>query len=212
MGHVCRDEPALDAPSLGPARSLLQEEGPPPRPDAHSQAALGGGEGPQEHETDREEEKQDHGPNSPGACACRPCRRYTPRRLKGFSGLRAGAQRAGTGRPHDHPLSLPAGSMRRIFAERFPTLIPVCGRHSLGICSALRHHMHIAVGDRAGVRLVRTGCAREYPDDPAPRPSCTPSHPCAILLMTGPNRAHDYDHGVTDFPVPWFPTPQLRRD
>jgi hypothetical protein len=30
MGRVCRDEPALDAPSLGPTRSWLQEESPPP--------------------------------------------------------------------------------------------------------------------------------------------------------------------------------------
>jgi hypothetical protein len=28
---------------------------------------------------------------------------------------------------------------RRIFAEQFPTLVPVRGRHGLGVCSALRH-------------------------------------------------------------------------
>jgi transposase len=43
---------------------------------------------------------------------------------------------------------------RRIFAERFPTLVPVRGRHSRGVCSALRH-VGIAVGSRAGVRLAR---------------------------------------------------------
>jgi transposase len=42
----------------------------------------------------------------------------------------------------------------RIFAERFPTLVPVRGRHSLGVCSALRH-VGMAVGGRAGVRLTR---------------------------------------------------------
>ena len=43
---------------------------------------------------------------------------------------------------------------QRIFAERFPTLVPVRGRHSLGVCSALRH-VGLAVGGRAGVRLTR---------------------------------------------------------
>ena len=43
---------------------------------------------------------------------------------------------------------------QRIFAERFPTLVPVRGRHSLGVSSALRH-VGIAVGGRAGVRLTR---------------------------------------------------------
>src|SRR5919108_907287 len=43
---------------------------------------------------------------------------------------------------------------RRIFAERFPTLVPVRGRHSLGVYSALRH-VGLAVGGRAGVRLTR---------------------------------------------------------
>jgi transposase len=43
---------------------------------------------------------------------------------------------------------------RRIFAERFPTLVPVRGRHSLGVCSALRH-VGVAVGGRAGARLAR---------------------------------------------------------
>jgi transposase len=42
---------------------------------------------------------------------------------------------------------------QRIFAERFPTLVPVRGRHSLGVCSALRH-LGIAVGGRAGARLA----------------------------------------------------------
>lgn len=41
---------------------------------------------------------------------------------------------------------------RRIFAERFPTLHSVYGRHSRGVCSALRH-MGIAVGGRTSVRL-----------------------------------------------------------
>ena len=43
---------------------------------------------------------------------------------------------------------------RRIFAERFPTLVPVRGRHSLGEYAALRH-VGLAVGGRAGVRLTR---------------------------------------------------------
>jgi transposase len=43
---------------------------------------------------------------------------------------------------------------RRMFAERFPTLVPVRGRHSLGVCSALRH-VGIAVGGRAEARLTR---------------------------------------------------------
>jgi transposase len=43
---------------------------------------------------------------------------------------------------------------QRIFAERFPTLVPVRGRHSLGVGSAL-WHMGIAVGGRAGARLTR---------------------------------------------------------
>jgi transposase len=43
---------------------------------------------------------------------------------------------------------------QRIFAERFPTLVPVRGRYSLGVCSALRH-VGLAVGGRAGVRLAR---------------------------------------------------------
>jgi transposase len=43
---------------------------------------------------------------------------------------------------------------RRIFAERFPSLVPVRGRHSLGVCAALRH-VGLAVGGRAGVRLTR---------------------------------------------------------
>jgi transposase len=48
-----------------------------------------------------------------------------------------------------------AACLRRIFAERFPTLVPVRGRHSLGVCSALRQ-VGLAVGGRAGARLVRT--------------------------------------------------------
>jgi transposase len=43
---------------------------------------------------------------------------------------------------------------QRFFAERFPTLVPVRGRHSLGVYSALRH-VGMAVGGRAGVRLAR---------------------------------------------------------
>jgi transposase len=43
---------------------------------------------------------------------------------------------------------------QRIFAERFPTLVPVRGRHSRGVCAALRH-VGMAVGGRAGVRLTR---------------------------------------------------------
>jgi transposase len=43
---------------------------------------------------------------------------------------------------------------RRIFAERFPTLVPVRSRHSLGVYAALRH-VGLAVGGRAGVRLTR---------------------------------------------------------
>jgi hypothetical protein len=46
-----------------------------------------------------------------------------------------------------------AACPRRIFAERFPTLVPVRGRHSLGVCSALRH-VAVAVGGRACVRLA----------------------------------------------------------
>lgn len=42
---------------------------------------------------------------------------------------------------------------QRMFAERFPTLVPVRGRHSLGACSALRH-LGLAVGGRAGARLA----------------------------------------------------------
>jgi transposase len=46
-----------------------------------------------------------------------------------------------------------AACLRRIFAERFPTLVPVRSRHSLGVCSALRH-VGLAVGGRAGARLA----------------------------------------------------------
>jgi transposase len=48
-----------------------------------------------------------------------------------------------------------AACPRRIVAERFPTLVPVRGRHSLGVCSALRQ-VGLAVGGRAGARLVYT--------------------------------------------------------
>jgi transposase len=44
--------------------------------------------------------------------------------------------------------------LRRIFAEQFPTLVPVRGRHSWGICAALRH-VGLAVGGRAGMRLAQ---------------------------------------------------------
>ena len=43
---------------------------------------------------------------------------------------------------------------RRIVAERFPPLVPVRGRHSLGVYSALRH-VGLMVGGRAGARLTR---------------------------------------------------------
>jgi transposase len=43
---------------------------------------------------------------------------------------------------------------RRVFAERFPTLVPVRGRHSLGVYAALRH-VGLVVGGRAGVRLTQ---------------------------------------------------------
>ena len=47
-----------------------------------------------------------------------------------------------------------AACPRRIFAEQFPTLVPVRGRHSRGVCTALRH-VGLAVGGRAGARLAR---------------------------------------------------------
>jgi transposase len=47
-----------------------------------------------------------------------------------------------------------AACPRRIFAEQFPTLVPVRGRHSLGVCGALRQ-VGFAVGGRAGARLVQ---------------------------------------------------------
>jgi transposase len=46
-----------------------------------------------------------------------------------------------------------ATCLRRMFAERFPPLVSVYGRHRLGVCSALRH-VGIAVGGRTGVRLT----------------------------------------------------------
>jgi transposase len=55
-----------------------------------------------------------------------------------------------------------AACPRRIFAERFPSLVPVRGRHSTGVCTALRH-IGLAVGGRAGARLARTlGLAGSY--------------------------------------------------
>ncbi len=48
-----------------------------------------------------------------------------------------------------------AACLRPMFAERFPTLVAVRGRHSLGVCAALRQ-VGLAVGGRAGARLVRT--------------------------------------------------------
>jgi transposase len=42
---------------------------------------------------------------------------------------------------------------QRIVAERFPTLVPVRGRHSRGVCAALRH-VGLAVGGRPGARLA----------------------------------------------------------
>jgi transposase len=55
-----------------------------------------------------------------------------------------------------------AACPRRIFAERFPSLVPVRGRHSLGVCTALRH-VGLAIGGRAGARLARTlGLAGSY--------------------------------------------------
>jgi transposase len=47
----------------------------------------------------------------------------------------------------------PTACLRRIVAERFPTLVPVRGRHRLGVCSALQH-VGLAVGGRAGARLA----------------------------------------------------------
>ena len=46
-----------------------------------------------------------------------------------------------------------AAGPRRIFAERFPTFVPVRARHSLGVRAALRH-VGLAVGGRAGARLA----------------------------------------------------------
>jgi hypothetical protein len=55
-----------------------------------------------------------------------------------------------------------AACPRRIFAERFPSLVPVRGRHSIGVCTALRH-VGLAIGGRAGARLARTlGLAGGY--------------------------------------------------
>jgi transposase len=47
-----------------------------------------------------------------------------------------------------------ASCPQRIFAEQFPTLVPVRGRHTRGVCVALRH-VGIAVGGRAGMRLAQ---------------------------------------------------------
>jgi transposase len=46
-----------------------------------------------------------------------------------------------------------SASARRIFAERFSPLVPVRGRHSVGVCTALRH-VGLVVGGRAGARLA----------------------------------------------------------
>jgi transposase len=46
-----------------------------------------------------------------------------------------------------------ASCLRRIFAEQFPTLVPVRGRHTRGVSMALRH-VGLAVGGRAGMRLA----------------------------------------------------------
>jgi transposase len=55
-----------------------------------------------------------------------------------------------------------AACPQRIFAERFPSLVPVRGRHSTGVCTALRH-IGLAIGGRAGARLARTlGLAGSY--------------------------------------------------
>ena len=55
-----------------------------------------------------------------------------------------------------------AACPRRIFAEQFPSLVPVRGRHSRGVCTALRH-VGLAIGGRAGARLARTlGLAGSY--------------------------------------------------
>ena len=43
----------------------------------------------------------------------------------------------------------------RIVAERFSSLVPVRGRHSISTCRALRH-VGPAIGGRAGARLVHT--------------------------------------------------------
>ena len=55
-----------------------------------------------------------------------------------------------------------AACPRRICAEQFPSLVPVRGRHSRGVCTALRH-VGLAIGGRAGARLARTlGLAGSY--------------------------------------------------
>jgi hypothetical protein len=46
-----------------------------------------------------------------------------------------------------------AACPRRMFAERFPTLVPVYGRHRMGVRAALRH-VGLAIGGRAGARLA----------------------------------------------------------
>ena len=68
---------------------------------------------------------------------------------------RAGAQTllASADQALRRPL-LHASCPRRMFAERFPTLVPVRGRHRLGVCSTLRY-VGITVGGRAGARLTR---------------------------------------------------------
>jgi transposase len=44
--------------------------------------------------------------------------------------------------------------LQRIFAEQFPTLVSAYGRHSMGVCTALRY-VGITVGGRTSARLTR---------------------------------------------------------
>jgi transposase len=69
---------------------------------------------------------------------------------------------------------------QRIFAEPFPTLVPVRGRHRRGVCSALRH-VGMAVGGRAGVRLARAlGIPGSF------RTMIRLVHGAPVPLLTGP--------------------------
>jgi transposase IS204/IS1001/IS1096/IS1165 family protein len=81
--------------------------------------------------------------------------------------------------------------LQRIFAEQFPTLVPVRGRHSWGICAALRH-VGLAVGGRAGI-----GPAGELSDDCASHPSRTPA------LFRGPTGDRARRVGLAARPVLW---------